>query len=267
MPGRGRGGAGQRKVGYMSAKKRQKKRSGGLLINSVSAIIICVALALGISVFFRVSVIEVRGSSHYSADEIIEASGIKEGSSLVFMNRESAGSRISGTLVYIGRVTVSRKLPNTVVIQVQETGTVACVETESGLWLIDYYCRLLEECPLSEVDNYIRVTGFSALSPKAGTSISVTEEDKSKVIYLEDLLTALYNADMLREVNSIDMSTSGNPQFSYLGRFRVKLGKKDNTEAKLSVLKSAVAELDESVGGVMDLSDLPETKKAHFSPE
>lgn len=252
----------------MAARKRKKeKRGGGLLLNSVSAIIICAALVLGISVFFRISGIEVSGAVRYSSEEIIEASGLKEGSSIAFINREAIESRISEALVYIGKVTVSRKLPGTVVIEVHESGTVACVETESGIWLIDSYCRLLEQCPVSAAENYIKVTGFIVLSPKAGERLRVNDADKAKLEYLEDILTALSDADMLRDVGGIDMSTSANPQFEYLGRFRVKLGGNADTGAKLALLVSAIAELNESERGVIDLSDYSTSQKAHFSPE
>lgn len=249
----------------MPAKtKKPKKSGGGIILNTVSAIIICVALILGVSVFFRVSDIEVRGVSRYMAEEVIEASGIKEGANLVFLNRASAEERILDSLVYVASVSVRRSLPNKVVVEVHESGTVAYVETESGYWLIDNYCRLLEECSAAELENHIKVVGFTAIEPKAGQRISVPEEDKSKIEYLADVLTALSGADMLRDVESIDMSTSGNPQFEYLGRFRVKLGKNDNIEAKLALLVSAIEKLETHQTGIFDLS---KDKEAYFSPE
>lgn len=247
----------------MSAKKRRKKR-GGAIWGSLSAIIICAALVLGVSVFFRVSNFEVVGASRYSEGEIIEASGIKVGSNLIFLDRGAIESRISKELVYVGMVTVSRKLPNTVAIEVRESGTVACIETESGLWLIDNYGRLLEPCPTSEASNYIKVMGFSALSPVAGQKIVVAEEDKAKADYLEDLLSSLYSAEMLSDVTAVDMSTSGNAQLDYLGRFKVKLGKSSELDNKLGLLKSVVEKLEPTDTGSIDLSV---GSKAQFSPQ
>lgn len=234
-----------------------------MVLGSLSAIIICAALVLGISVFFRVSNFEVSGATHYTESQIIEASGIKEGSNLVFLNRAAVESRITGELVYAAMVTVSRRLPNTVVIEVRESGTVACVETESGLWLIDNYCRLLEPCPNSEADNYIKVQGFFALDPKPGQKISSIEEDKPKVAYLEKLMTALHAAEMLEDVSSIDMSTSSNGQFNYLERFNIKLGRDSNLDGKLGLLKSTVEKLEPTDKGNIDLSV---SSKAQFSP-
>lgn len=232
-------------------------------MGSLSAVLICAVLAFGISVFFRVSNFEVSGASYYTESQIIEASGIDEGSNLVFLNRTEAESRISGSLVYVGRVRVSRKLPNTVVIEVAESGTVACVMTETGFWTIDNYCRLLEPASLSETESNIVVSGFTITDPKAGSRITVSEEDKAKVDYLEVLLTDLEAAGMLGDVGGIDMSTSGNAQFTYLERFRVKLGGAVNVESKLGLLKSAVEKLEPGDTGDIDLSV---EGRAHFSP-
>lgn len=250
----------------MSTRRAQKKKrgGGGFVLNAVSAVVICVALILGVSVFFRVSSIEVSGSSRYSSAEIIEASGLSEGSNLVFLNRSAAENRILDALVYIGSVSVRRSLPNKVIIEVRESSTVACVATDAGYWLIDGSCRLLEPVSALEREEYVEVRGFTATEPVAGKRISVPEEDKFKVDYLEDVLTALMNADMLGDVTSIDMSTSGNPQFDYLGRFKVKLGRRENTEAKLALLQGAIAKLEDNRTGVFDLS---KEKEAYFSPD
>jgi len=249
----------------MSGRRQQKKRSGGgsFIFGSLSAILICGVLFLGVSVFFKVSKFEVSGSASYTEEQIIEASGIRQGSNLVFLDREKAQEHITDKLVYIWKATVKRKLPNTVTIQVWESGTFACVRSEEGYWTIDNHGRLLEPCSAREVGEFLRVEGFTAIDPAAGKKIEVAEGDSAKVAYLEKLLTALYEADMLSDVRDIDMSTSSNPQFIYLERFRVKLGREENTEAKLGILKSAVEKLEPEETGTFDLS---RSGTANFSP-
>ncbi len=250
----------------MSAVKRKKVQSsgGGVLLGTLSFLIITAALAFGVSVFFRVSTITVVGADKYSQEEIIEASGIEVGDNLVLMNRAAVENRISQKLIYIGNVKVSRKLPTTVEIDVSESGTIASVETETGLWLIDRQCRLLEECSLAQAEEYIKVIGFSALSPTTGNTVSVGDEDKPKITYLQDILAAMSAQEMLADVGKVDVSNIANAEFEYLGRFKVKLGRQDNTEYKLGLLKSAVFQLDPEEKGTMDLS---ENKRAQFSPE
>lgn len=246
----------------MSAGRR-KRGGGGFIISSLSAVLICGVLILSVSVFFKVSKFDVSGSTDYTESQIIEAAGIREGSNLVFLNTKQAEERLTEELVYIWKAEVKRRLPNTVSIRVWESGTFACIRSEKGYWTIDNHGRLLEQCSAIDAEGFLRVDGFTVLDPVAGKPMKVAEGDNAKADYLEQLLTALYEADMLASVRDIDMSTSGNPQFIYLERFRVKMGKCDNVEGKLQLLKNAVEKLEPEETGVFDLS---KSGSANFSP-
>ena len=86
-------------------------RSMGIL-QPLIFLLICAALVLGMSVFFRVAKVEVVGNSIYTAEEVVEASGIGTGDNLFFINRFSAASRIFSKLPYVDKAKVTRALPN-----------------------------------------------------------------------------------------------------------------------------------------------------------
>ena len=248
-------------------KKRKKQNNSGargFVLSSVSFIVICAALVLGMSVFFRVSNIEVNGAGRYTKDEIVAASGVKDGQNLMFLNRSGTAERIHTKLIYIGEVTVSRRFPNTVVITVSESDASAVIETDSGLWLIDQNCRLLEECATQDAESHIKVMGISAVKPKKGENVTVAGEDKPKLEFLKGMLTEIATNNMLKDVTSIDVSNPVNAVFYYLDkRFTVKLGSGENLEYKFSLLLKAVQKLDADDTGTIDLS---QDKKALFSP-
>lgn len=247
-------------------EKPVKKHGGGnFVFSTLSFIVICAALVFGMSVFFRVSNIEVNGANHYTASDIKDASGVKIGDNLMFINRQAISNRIYSKLLYIGSIKVSRKLPNTVVIDVDESGTVACISTDSGQWLIDKRCKLLEQYDSSGADTntYISIAGLSGVKPVKGSIMSVSEEDKPKEVYLTDIFSAMTNTGVLSNVNLIDMSNVINAEFKYMGRFTVKLGKNENLEYKLELLSGVIGKLNTSDTGTIDLS---QDKKAQFSP-
>ena len=249
----------------MSRKSRKiKKQSGtGLVFTSLSFVVIFAALVFGMSVFFRVSTIEVLGASHYSESEIITASGLREGDSLIFIDRDSVAERISSGLLFAGNVNVSRRLPNAVLIEISESSKIAIVETDSGPWIIDRYCRLIQSANPMDTYSYIRVIGFSAIEPQAGIPITVNDEDKSKLTYLKSILPALDNRGMADNVSSIDLSNTANAQMEYLGRFTVRLGRNERIDQKLGRLSNVVAALDLHDTGTIDLS---RNGLAHFRP-
>jgi len=254
-------------INMTTQKKRKKQKNNGVrgfVFSSVSFIVICAALVFGMTVFFRVSNIEVTGANHYTQEEIIEASGIKDGDNLMFVNRASIAQKIYSKLLYIGEVNIKRKLPNTVVIEVAESGSVAVIESESGFWLIDKSCRLLEECTTTDIESYIKIKGLAAVKPEKGNVITVADEDKPKLGFLSGILTAMADRNMISQVKALDLSNVSNAEFDYLdGRFAVKLGSNENLEYKFELLLGTIAKLDADDTGTIDLS---QDKKAQFSP-
>lgn len=242
---------------------RRKRKSHGALYAPLAFIAICAALILGMSVFFRVSRIEVEGNARYSAEEIIAASGIDKGDNLFFINRISAGSRIITRLPYVETAAVSRSLPDRVVITVTESQALAYLTADDEYWVIDRSCKLLTQAEGTELAGLIRVDGLTPIDPEVGSIAAPEEADAPKVTYLAEILDQIQRRGMQDDITWIDVSAAVNPSFDYLGRFTVKLGTDENTENKFGRLLSAVSRLTAGDTGTIDLSI---DKKAHFSP-
>ena len=242
------------------AQKNKRKRSA--LYAPVSFILICAALVFGMSVFFRVSSIEVSGNLIYSAEDIIEASGIEVGDNLFFFNRSAATARIYSKLPYIELATTNPKLPNKIIIEVNESAAIACVEAEDGWWAIDRGCKLLSRVEVGETASLIKVTGLTPIAPAEGDIIAPGEAESPKVTYLTEILRRIVALGMTPDVTEIDISGVSSPSFDYLGRFRVKLGSSDDLDYKFQLLLSAVSKLEPGDSGTLDLSI---DKRAHLT--
>ena len=240
--------------------KRRRKRSA--LFAPLSFLIICAALVFGMSVFFRVSGIEVEGNELYTAEEIIEASGIEHGDNLFFINRFSAISRIFSKLPYVEKAVINRSLPNKLVIVVSESHAIACVSAEDGTWAIDRNCKLLSKASGDDLRGLIRVEGLTPIAPEPGQIIAPGEAESPKVSYLSAILTQIDALNLRSNISYIDISGISNPSFDYLGRFTVKLGNNENIEYKFQCLLSAVAALNDGDRGTLDLSI---DKRAHLT--
>ena len=243
-------------------RRRRKKRSP--LYGPISFLVICVAMIFGMSVFFRVSNIEVTGINRYSAEEIVVASEIEEGDNLFFINRSTATSKIFARLPYVENVTISRKLPNRLVIEVKESRAVAYLADDSGgLWAIDRGSKLLSQSDVAGVAGMIRVDGITLVEPIAGT-VMADQESSVRVNYLSEILNEIQAREMIADVTRIDMSNVGSPSFDYLGRFTIKLGQGENVEYKFELMLSAVSQLAPGDMGTIDLSV---DKRANFTPD
>ena len=243
-------------------QRNRKRKKRNALFAPVAFLIICAALVFGLSVFFRVSTIEVEGNSLYTSEEIIEASGIEQGDNLFFINRFSAISRIFSKLPYVEKAVINRSLPNKLVIVVSESRAIACISAEDGTWAIDRGCKLLSKVSGDELRGLIRIEGLTPIAPEAGQIIAPGEAESPKVNYLSAILTQIDALGLRDRITYIDISGIANPYFDYLGRFTVKLGSFENTEYKFQCLLSAVEALSDGDRGTLDLSI---DKRAHLT--
>lgn len=241
--------------------KKVKKRSA--VYAPLTFLVVCAALVFSVGVFFRVAKIEVSGGTYYSVEEVIEASGIEEGDNLFFVNRFTSESRIYSRLPYVQSVSVSRALPNRIIIEVYEGGAVACVRDGADYWLIDKYCKLLQSGTAADAQGLINITGVTPASPVIGETLLIDSGDSTAVEYISGVLCAMSALDMLGDVTFLDLSNISDPSFDYLGRFTVKPGRDETAQYKLELMLSAVEQLGPGDEGLLDLSI---DKKVHFSP-
>ena len=231
--------------------RRPSAGRGRSLLQPLIFLLICVALVLGMSVFFRVSKVEVVGNSIYTAEEV------------VFINRFSAASRIFSKLPYVDKAKVTRALPNRVTITIQESSAMAYVKADDGYWVVDQNCKLLKSVTDSELTGLARIDGITPVEPKVGEMLNAGDADAPKVTYLAAILGQLLTRDMASKVTVIDLSDAASPSFLYDGRFTVRLGANENVEYKFGMLQSAISQLTAGDTGTIDLSI---DKRAHFSP-
>lgn len=241
---------------------QKKSRRHNALFAPVAFVLICVSLILAMSIFFKVNAIEVVGNTRYTAEEVIQASGIDTGDNLFFVNRISAGSRIRTRLPYIQEATIDRQLPDKVVITVTESQSIACVASGTGLWLIDRECKLMGTVSQEDSAGFILVTGLEPIDPEVGNKVEPGVEDSGKVAYLTEILTEIEVRGLDDKISNLDITSVANPTFEYDGRFLVKLGSKTDTVKKFGTLLSAVEQLAAGDTGTIDLSI---DDRAHFT--
>lgn len=216
--------------------------------------LVIVALIFIMSVFFKVSRIEVKGNSIYTADEVIKASGIEKGDNLFFINGIAAGSRVAVKLPYVDSVQINRGLPNLVIIEVTESKAVGCVKVGDELWSVSSSGKFLSSITQDDSSHIAMISGINVSDAATGEHIEAASGEENKLAYLTDILYQIQARGLLGKVTAIDMSDVNNPTFEYDSRFLVKLGAMDNTEYKFGKMLSAVLQLSADDAGTLDVS-------------
>lgn len=242
--------------------RRLRRRIG--VTGPASFLALCLVILFVMSIFFRVSNIEVRGNTNYTADEVISASGIESGDNLFFINRFTVMSRLFSRLPYVESASVTRYLPNRVIIEVDESQALAYLESDGQYWVIGRSCKLLTQGTESSVSGLIRVSGIEVLNPTVGEYLTTNSSDESKIEYLGEILDQLQERGINANVTHLDLTDVTNPTMDYLGRFEVKLGPRSDTEYTFGKLLGVVSSLTENDRGTIDLS--LDGARAIFSP-
>lgn len=216
--------------------------------------LVIVAIIFIMSLFFKVSKIEVKGNSRYTADDIIRASGIEDGDNLFFINGIAAGSRVAVKLPYVESVQISRGLPNLVIIEVKESSAVGCIKVGDELWSVSSSGKFLSSISEADSAHLAVISGLSVSEAAVGEYMTAADSDGNKLEYLLDILYQVQARGLVGQVTAIDVADAANPTFEYDSRFLVKLGAKDNTEYKFGKMLSAVSQLSADDSGTLDVS-------------
>ena len=249
--------------GRTGRERTRRRRSGGLAVFLTVLFIAVIGIA-GAAIFFRVSEIEIEGECRYPDDQIIGASGIELGNSMLLLHEEPATDGIRADMPYIGDVEIEKQYPGKVIIRVDERAAVACMRTGSETWLLDSDLKALEETDALAVKSYAFIKGFSTAKASAGHVISVDESENTKLRYASEVLSSLEELGIIGDVTLVDVSNISGITVQYQDRFKVKLGTGDNIQHKLARLDGIIPYLDENDRGVIDVSGDAES---YFIPD
>ena len=239
---------------------RRKFRLGAVLM----AVVIIIVALVGVTFLFNVREIKVEGDiQRYDVNELIAASGVTKGKSLLFLNEEKISDSVCSAYPYVSVVTIRKEYPSTVTLIISESTECAAMKFEGEYYLLDENCRILDTIDAAAAGSYIEINGLEMTGGTRGRTIEVAPENEMKLKYTQEILGALDSAGLVSGVESIDVSNVGNIAFDYGGRLQVKLGGGDRLDYKLSRLEEIMKELTESDKGTIDLS---EEGTAYFIP-
>ena len=80
------------------SNRRRRRGNFGFLYKLLSVLVICAAVVMALTLFFRVDTIEVTGTERYTEKDVIEASGIQLGDNLFLLNAASRSNCPTSTL-------------------------------------------------------------------------------------------------------------------------------------------------------------------------
>ncbi len=223
-----------------SRSKKGKKRGsrGGnyslyYILAGIIAVIVFVVLAK--TVLFNLGNIEVRGNVRYSAEEIISASGLKTGVSLLDISEDKAEQGIVGSLSYVDSAKVSKSFPTKMIIDVVEAERWYQVRVQNKSYLVSRLGKIVEQ----GVDNKLPVIiGFEAVEPEVGGYLKSGVESKESIP--EAVLSAAETAGV-KNITSVDVTDRFAITVLVDNRITLELGNINELESKMYIARELIA--------------------------
>ena len=171
--------------------------------------------------------------------------------------------RALSKLPYIEDVAVERRLPNKVIITVEESSALAYLELGEEQWTLDHRCKVLGKAAEGETEALIPVIGIRPGTLMIGEQMETEDKDVELVEYLAAVLDQIEARGLTDDVTQINFTDPNSPEFSYQDRYTVVIGAQSGLEHKFGMFVTVLEKLKAGDVGVIDVSD---GVTAHFSP-
>ena len=172
-----------------SKRRRRRTRSHRTYILLVIVLVIGLAAALSMTLFFNITEITVVNQTDTPDEQIVELSGIRYQDNLVRLDTAIAAERIRANVVYAEKVTVSRQFPSTVVITVEKAVPVANITQSYGYLLVSSSNRVLEELKEDPYPGLLIISGYNPAEGSIGMVLRSEDEKRDNI--LKTLTTAV----------------------------------------------------------------------------
>ena len=260
--------------------KHKKNMNPRLFRKFVSAMLALAVLggiaALSLTVLFPVRRCATVGDTRYTVDQFEEAMGISTAKMNLFTADKAALARKAHAALPYAHITkISRRLPGTLHLTVEERTAAFAQQQDKLWWLLTDDGRLLgAENALPE--GLMPITGAALLKPVAGQRAKWRNAFTSPSD-IAVLLACLRESSLWEDITALRISTAAMPDAIYQNRIRIRFGTATpsvaNTSqeaalnAKLRMAEEVIAEKDGQNPQQRGILDLSTYGKAYFTAD
>ena len=200
--------------------------------------ILLAAALLAMTVFFRVETISVEGAVKYRAEELVAGMDVKQGDNLYLWNKVKVSDAMLERFPYLETVQIRRHLPNALVVTVTECSASVAVANNGGYMLVSEQGKMLEQ---SATNNGLpTVVGITLANATPGKMLSADDNEETEALL--DILQNLDAADMLSDLDFINLSDLTAIHIGYQDRFDIQVDTTDELAYHLRFAQTVINE-------------------------
>lgn len=246
----------------IARRKKAIRRRKLVFSFALLLVVAAVGIILSLTVFFKIDTIEVKGSSRYKKEEVVNACGIQKEQNLFLANLQDAEAALQAKLPYIYSVKISRVLPGTLRVEVTDGQAAYAVARENKKYtLLDDRCKVLQ-LDVDSPPTAAAILKGVTLSASVPGSTAVFKQD-----YAQETLAKISKAlqeEGFKDVTSIDLTSRSQLWATYQNRIRLQLGGDTDLGYKFRFAKKSIERLDETTPGAKGSLNLTVKKNAYW---
>lgn len=248
---------------------KARKLRNILVYAGIILVVLIIALVLSLTVLFRTEQIVVSGNEIYTAEEIIEVSGLSRGQNIFTANKSAAAERIEKACPYIEKADVYFVVPDAIKIDVKMATPSYMVESQTGLLVVSDMGKVLEFAATDDEAAIPVVEGASVAPKSPGEYLEYSSDTVTTA--MQEVFSAFkaLNCKNITAVNIEEKEDSIKLRYVYDGRIVVYLGTPDRIYHKIHTADTIIREKLDVGGskpvGELDVSRSYDTKKSYFN--
>lgn len=222
-----------------NSRRHNRKRRRNYLLHYILGFVLIVAagITLSLTVFFNMSKVEITGGNTTEQD-VLEMTGLELGNNLFRMDLDAAGDKLLEKITNVDAVKVSRKLPDTLLVELQKAKAVAVCYAPGRFDFISEKGRIISQvAELPKEYTGVLFGGVDLSKNKVGDFIADHEDFQLHQTVLEELQVV-----GLDGITQMVMSDGGEITLSYQNRITIQLGTRVELDYKMQIVKKVIEE-------------------------
>ncbi|ASS37870.1 cell division protein FtsQ/DivIB [Mogibacterium pumilum] len=200
-------------------RKRKLKMPGFFTRIFIVVGVTIVVIAFSLSSFFTVDTIDVQGNKYFTDEEIANMAHASTGRNILYKLNKGSMLKYLEKNPYIEEARIYRKLPSTIVINVQERMQIAALNYGDKFLIIDNKGTLLRITKTKP--KLTIVTGFKVKQVKLGENVEVSDPELFKKLLT--LLKSMEDGDVyFTKINITELFITANVYDSLVVRSKYK---------------------------------------------
>ena len=237
-----------------AGRYRRAKRRTAPLAAILASLLLCFALLGGAAaLLLRVGTVTIEGNVRYTDAEILRASGVKVGDSMLLIGRDKLLRKITAACPHVEQIELTKTYPAALAIRVTEIGAVYFTQVRDRICTLDASLRVIECADAADGLIELRLPEIKS-AIEGSTLVFADAEDDVRV---RASLGVLGGADDVLSFDCIDLRDRYNITAYAAGRAEVLFGDDADLAVKFRIAKQIYADaMNESSSGTrMDVSE------------